>query len=81
MTQHRDPSPPTLRKQALLLISVLAVLFTTFLPAGSYAQENTVDVQAIFDAMSVADRIGQLFIVSFDGNDPSPQLGNLRADP
>ena len=72
MTQHRDPSPPTLRKQALLLISVLAVLFTTFLPAGSYAQENTVDVQAIFDAMSVADRIGQLFIVSFDGNDPSP---------
>ena len=72
MTQHRKPSPSTVRKHALLLISLLAVLLTTLLPAGSYAQEDTVDVQAVFDAMSVADRVGQLFVVSFDGNDPAP---------
>ena len=40
------------------------------LPAGAgQAQPAPVDVQSILDAMTVADRVGQLFVVSFDGND------------
>jgi beta-N-acetylhexosaminidase len=38
-----------------------------------HAQETPVDVQSILDAMTVADRVGQLFLVAFQGNDPSPE--------
>ena len=70
MTQNsRHPSLATC-KQALLLV-LIALLLPLLPPAASYAQDEPVDVQAVFDAMSVADRIGQLFVVSFDGNDPA----------
>jgi beta-N-acetylhexosaminidase len=36
------------------------------------AQDNTVDVQAILAAMSVADRVGQLFVVTYEGSDVTP---------
>ncbi|MCB0201381.1 MAG: hypothetical protein KDI03_15055, partial [Anaerolineae bacterium] len=71
MTQHSRHLLLKIRKQARLL-ALLMLLLTLLPPAGSYAQQEPVDVQAVFDAMSVADRVGQLFVVSFDGADPAP---------
>ena len=56
------------RRSANLLLLVLVC--SLLLPAGAgQAQPAPVDVQSILDAMTVADRVGQLFVVSFDGND------------
>lgn len=53
-----------LARSALLLVLLLSLL-----PArAGNAQTAPVDVQAILDAMTVADRIGQLFVVTFQGN-------------
>lgn len=59
------------RRSANLLLLVLVC--SLLLPArAGQAQTPPVDVQSILDAMTVADRVGQLFIVSFDGNDFAP---------
>jgi hypothetical protein len=56
------------RRSANLLLLVLVC--SLLLPAGAgQAQSTPVDVQSILDSMTVADRVGQLFVVSFDGND------------
>lgn len=72
MTQHKPHRLRSSPQPALLLIALLAALLAALPPASIHAQEAPVDVQAVFDAMSVADRVGQLFVLSFDGNNPAP---------
>lgn len=49
---------------------LLVILLLTLVPTPALlAQPAPVDVRAVFDAMTVADRVGQLFVVTFDGAD------------
>lgn len=67
---QRRPATRLIRIISLLL---LIVCLGRLAPAArSQAQETPVDVQAILEQMTVADRVGQLFMVSFDGNNPAP---------
>ena len=56
---------------SLLLISLLTL---SLAPApATLAQPAPVDVQAILQAMTVADRVGQLFVVTLQGDDAAPE--------
>lgn len=62
-----------LLKQRLLLVCLIAIILAGLLPmAPSQAQQSTIDVEAVLEAMTVADRVGQLFLVAFQGSDPTP---------
>lgn len=54
------------------LIVLLALLFVLVPPPLARAQQGDIDVQPILDAMTAEDRVGQLFMVSFSGNDVAP---------
>lgn len=66
------------RERWLRILIVLAALLALLPPPISNAQSSPVDIQAIFNAMSVADRVGQLFVVTFDGNTPAPDAAIAR---
>jgi beta-N-acetylhexosaminidase len=51
------------------MLLLVALLFSLAPAPAILAQPASVDVRAVFDAMTVADRVGQLFIVTFDGDD------------
>jgi beta-N-acetylhexosaminidase len=73
--RHRTPvrTPLDARQRRLATLILLGLVCSLLLPAPrpSYAQPAPVDVRSILDAMTVADRVGQLFVVSFDGDDPT----------
>ena len=54
------------------LLLLLALLLSLAPAPASQAQPAPVDVRSILEAMTVADRVGQLFVVTFEGNDASP---------
>jgi len=57
------------------LTIVVSLLGALLVPSGSMAQgadDPNADLRALIAQMSVADRVGQLFIVSFEGNDVGP---------
>jgi beta-N-acetylhexosaminidase len=56
-----------------LVLGVATVLLQLILPMAAHTQEEPVDAQSILDAMTVADRVGQLFLVAFEGDDLSPE--------
>lgn len=67
--------PRTVRQTAgrLASLTLLMALLLSLAPApASQAQPAPVDVRAILEAMTVADRVGQLFVVTFQGDDASP---------
>lgn len=74
----RGPKLPLLhqgqrRSASALRGCLLLILLLSLLPApAARGQEDTVDVQAILEAMSVADRVGQLFVVTYEGSDVAP---------
>ncbi len=63
--------PPN-RTMSLVLQVALVLVLLAQLPAA-HAQEEPVDVRSILDAMTVPDRVGQLFLVTFEGDDLSPE--------
>ncbi len=67
--------PFNLRQTGARLASLallLALMLNLAPPPISQAQTAPVDVRTILEAMTVADRVGQLFVVTFDGNDAGP---------
>lgn len=56
-------------RRLLHLLLILALLFPLLSPLRVSAQSNTDPAQAILDSMTPAERVGQLFIVSFVGAD------------
>ena len=74
----RSSHPPRAPRRAparWLIWLVQAALWCSLLPPPSpaAAQDAPADPTAILNAMTVADRIGQLFIVTFTGNDVGPE--------
>lgn len=70
--KHRRSRPPTARLRLASVISVMVLLSLALSlapPPATQAQTDPVDPQAVLQAMSVADRIGQLFMVTFQGDD------------
>jgi beta-N-acetylhexosaminidase len=65
---HRANTRHTLARLASCL-ALLALTLSFAPPPASLAQADAFDPQAVLQAMSVADRIGQLFMVTFEGND------------
>lgn len=78
----KDRSQPSFQQHVpdrwVRIVIVLAILLTLLPAPASHAQTAPVDVQAIFNAMSVADRVGQLFVVTFSGNAPTPDSDIAR---
>lgn len=68
--RQAPPYRVVLRRLALLIL-VFSML--PGLPARAQDGEVEVDVRSILQAMTVADRVGQLFMVSFPGNDPQAE--------
>ena len=64
------------KRQLALLVPVLLTLTTLFPLQLLYAQGTTPDpdvqVEALLSAMTVEERVGQLFVVAFEGNDTGP---------
>ncbi len=60
------------RKWHLALLILLALLPLPPLHAQTPEADLEARVQALLSAMSVEDRVGQLFLVAFVGNDPGP---------
>ncbi len=67
LMKHRRPAF-TLLAFALRLL-LLAALLLPSAAAPLHAQTAPANVQAIFNAMTAADRVGQLFVVTFNGSD------------
>lgn len=61
---------------ARLLMLVLVV--GAAIPTPTLAQEPGADVEAILNAMTVADRVGQLFVVTFPGDSVPPDSDIAR---
>jgi beta-N-acetylhexosaminidase len=64
------------KRQLALPALVLLTLMALFPPRPLYAQGATPDpdvqVEALLSAMTVEERVGQLFVVAFEGNDAGP---------
>ncbi len=54
------------------LLLLLALLLNLAPRQAALAQPAPVDVRAVLEAMTIADRIGQLFVVTLQGDDVSP---------
>ncbi len=68
---RRNNAHPTLARLASAIVLLALALNLTPAPAA-LGQTTPSDPQAILQAMSVADRIGQLFAVTFQGDDVGP---------
>lgn len=75
-TQVHRPSLSPIQRVARLLMLVLVVCAA--LPTPASAQAPAPDLQPVLDAMTVADRVGQLFVVTFPGNDAPPDSDIAR---
>jgi beta-N-acetylhexosaminidase len=76
--KHRRLRPHGARQRLFRLASLLLVVLLTLsmTPAPStLAQPAPLDVQAILQAMTVTDRVGQLFVVTMQGNEAGPDSG------
>lgn len=73
--KHRRLQPRNARLEVLRLASLLLIILMmlSLAPApATLAQPAPVDVQGVLEAMTVADRVGQLFVVTFQGDDVGP---------
>ena len=73
--KHRRLHPGKARQTLAHLASLyllLALLFSLAPAPAARAQPAPVDLQTILEAMTVADRVGQLFVVSVQGDDVGP---------
>jgi beta-N-acetylhexosaminidase len=73
--KHRRLQPLCERAKLVRLASflLLLTLVLSLAPApATLAQPAPVDIRAVLEAMTVADRIGQLFVVTFQGDDVGP---------
>ncbi len=69
--KHRRLQPFNARLKLMQLASILLVslLMFSLTPAPTtLAQQAPIDVRAVLEAMAVADRVGQLFVVTLQGN-------------
>ena len=60
-------------RRLLLLAFALALLlepFSLIFPTNPVSAQS--DVDALMDAMSPAEKVGQLFLITFDGRDVTP---------
>ncbi|HSN73626.1 MAG TPA: glycoside hydrolase family 3 N-terminal domain-containing protein [Anaerolineae bacterium] len=73
--KHRRLQPIRARQRLIRLASflLLLTLVLSLAPApATQAQPGPVDVRAVLEAMTVADRVGQLFVVTLQGDDVGP---------
>jgi beta-N-acetylhexosaminidase len=75
--QRRDTAQGLARLTSLARLARSLAILILLLPVRTvHAQEGTTDldnrVQALLSTMSAEERVGQLFLVAFVGNDPSP---------
>jgi beta-N-acetylhexosaminidase len=63
----------SMSKHRLLVVCLITIILAGFVPVvPSHAQQTAIDVETVLEAMTVADRVGQLFLVTFEGNEPLP---------
>ncbi|MFQ5857659.1 MAG: glycoside hydrolase family 3 N-terminal domain-containing protein [Anaerolineae bacterium] len=53
-------------------LALVIAMLAQFVPGGVLAQEDDTRIRRLIDNMSVEERVGQLFLVSFMGEDTSP---------
>ena len=58
---------------SLSLVILVTILIPLLLPMSLKAQDEADFIQTLIDGMSVEERVGQLFLVIFAGNDLSPE--------
>jgi len=60
-------------RQSLALAVLSAIVLSLLLPPSLAAQEEDEFIQQLMEQMSVEDKIGQLFLVTFVGSDVGPE--------
>ncbi len=58
---------------SLSFVLLVTILITLLLPMSLKAQDEADFIQTLIDGMSVEERVGQLFLVTFAGSDLSPE--------